>query len=110
MLDEEDALRGFRQLGGPLLDRRDVADVTQFRADDDGEWHLRQLGFHIEPFARDGKLLFEDRADARQFVGGIGQHMHERAWRFRLSDAAVAFDRAGYGSRILHGGPGLYRS
>ncbi|MGY4337085.1 hypothetical protein ACVWW3_001991 [Bradyrhizobium sp. LM2.9] len=103
MLDQEDALRRLRELCGSFLDGRNGVNVTQFRTDDDRERHLGQLGFRVEPFACDGKLLRENRTDARQFVGGISQHMHERACRFLHSDAAVAFDRAGYGSRVLHG-------
>jgi hypothetical protein len=52
-------------------------------------------------------LLFEYRADTRQFVGGISQHMHEWTRRLRGVGAAVTLDGAGYGSRILHGEYGL---
>lgn len=107
VLDKEDALLGFRQFGGPLFDGCDVVDVSQVCADDHGERYLRQLGFRIEPLARDGEIPLENRANAGQFFGGIGQHVHECACRVRLSPAIAAYDGAGDSSRILHGRPGL---
>ncbi len=59
----------------------DVANVTRAPRESRSRTALAYAGFRIEPFAGDGKLLFEDRADARQFVRGIGGHMHKRTSR-----------------------------